>query len=209
MAQLLRSLPKIIEDNMTRWKTSDEFPGSISLPFGIKTSHTWHEIGQILRIINDLDITTFVELGTHVGGLASMISCVGKYKYFRYYGLDIKTDWADSDVLPLLLERDVLSESTKQEIEMLPRIGRTMIYCDGGNKITEMDFYASILISGDVIACHDYYNGQDVVDLDNFGVDDTCSCVPEVREKDLVLFENWERLPNYLLKGTRITGYIR
>jgi hypothetical protein len=190
-----------------RWKTQDEFPGSISLPFGVKTSHTWHEVGQILRIINDLDISTFIELGTHVGGLSSMLTCISRYKPFSYYGYDIKTDWADQSIFGYLRLRDVMSDETVSEISTLVT-GRTMIYCDGGNKISEMELYKTILNPNDVIACHDYYGGQAVFGLKDFGISKECGCVPEVSPFDLH-FDGWTKLPYYLLEGTRLMGFIK
>lgn len=195
---------------MTLWKTSDEFPGSISLPYGVKTSHTWHEVGQILRIINDYNIETFVELGTHVGGLASILLPISQYRSFVYFGIERDA----SIVYPAIKDRvfiaDILGAVDTVRNVKLNR--KTFIYCDGGDKIREMWTYHPILNRGDILACHDYFDYQSVVGLTNFGADDSCGCKPEVWHKDLdFLFDSseFEILPDYLLDGTRIMGFIK
>lgn len=193
------------------WKTRDEFPGSISLPYGIKTSHTWHEIGQILRIINDLDVGVFVELGAHVGGLASIIIPLSNYKQFVYFGVENKPEIVYPTLRSSLYFGDVFSQDTVNAVSGLWTTARKFIYCDNGNKVEEMELYRSILKPGDVIACHDYYDGQEVYGLENFGMDNSCGCVPEVWKDDLVQFESpeFKLLDPYLLDGTRIMGFIR
>jgi hypothetical protein len=193
------------------WKTQDEFPGSISLPYGIKTSHTWHEIGQILRTINDFDIQMFVEVGAHVGGLASIIAPLIEYKDFIYVGLEIDESIVHPEVRSYIQIADVMDIQTIQNIKDATTKRKTFIYCDNGNKVNEMALYASILKRGDVIACHDYFDGQTVQSLGGFGVDDSCGCKPEVWKRDLQLFHTsgYEQLPEYLLAGTRIMGFIK
>lgn len=196
---------------MSWWKTSDEFPGSISLPYGIKTSHTWHEIGQILRILNDLDVEVFIELGTHVGGLASILLPLRTYKDFQYFGVEHKPEIVHPAVKDAIYFVDVFSSSMVLTIKTLGFEKRKFVYCDNGDKIREMDVYRDTLKSGDIIACHDYYDGQWVDGLVNFGVDNSCGCVPEVWRKDLAQFESPEfrQLDDYFLNGTRIMGFIK
>jgi len=194
------------------WKTSDEFPGSISLPYGVKTSHTWHEIGQILRIINDLDVYTFIELGCHVGGLASILQWRSRFQPFRYLGYDNNISVVDDNVFAsaAIFQKDVF-ENPK---ELIPKDneGKIFIYCDNGDKVREMYLYAPLLRVGDIIACHDYFDNQKVYGLRNFGFSDECGCRPEVWRKDVqYLYDNpnFEVLPAYLLEGTRIIGFVR
>lgn len=193
-----------------RWKTRDEFPGSISLPFGIKTSHTWHEIGQLLRIINDLEIQTFIEIGSHVGGLGSIVSCIERYRPFKYIGVEINYDIVDESMKTHIYNMDALSHENAYALRKRTE-GRTMFYCDGGNKVDEMQLYKNHLNTGDVIACHDYFGGQNVFGLGGFGLDDgACGCKPEVFPTDIEpLFPSaYKFLPLYLREGTRIAGFI-
>lgn len=197
---------------MNFWTSQDEFPGSISLPYGIKTSHTWHEIGKILRITNDYQIGAFVELGSHVGGLASTLLPIGLYRSFQYMGVEHDPSIVHPTVYNKIYFGDILDPVTIASINNFRRGLKTFIYCDGGNKIKEMFTYYHQLQAGDIIACHDYFDYQTVVDLKNFGVDDTCGCVPEVKHKDLdFLFDDatFEILPDHLLEGTRIMGFIK
>lgn len=197
---------------MTLWKTADEFPGSISLPYGVKTSHTWHEIGQILRIINDLDIQTFFELGSHVGGLASILLPLNQYRDFVYFGIEIDGSIIYPTIKPRIFVADILSDVAVDVVRRTKLNRKSFIYCDGGDKIKEMGKYFSLLNSGDVIACHDYFDFQLVKDLPEFGIEKDCRCKPEVRRNDLTfLFDNSEfvQLPDYLLYGTRIMGFMK
>ncbi|MHA2246898.1 MAG: hypothetical protein ACXADY_18280 [Candidatus Hodarchaeales archaeon] len=195
-----------------KWKTSDEFPGSISLPFGIKTSHTWHEIGQLLRIINDLDIYSFAELGCHVGGLASILNVRSRYHPFRYVGFDDKGEHIDDTVREhVLIHIGDIFENVP-ETWRLAKSGKTFLYCDNGDKIREMREFAPLLYPGDVIACHDYFDAQKVYGLEGFGFFDTCGCVPEVWYDSIRFMfddEHFEQLPDYLLEGTRIMGFMK
>ena len=195
-----------------KWKTSNEFPGSISLPYGVKLSHTWHEVGQILRIVNDYDVYTFVELGAHVGGLASILQWRSKFHPFRYIGYELQIDIVDNDVNEShsIHPKDIF-DKPKDIVNHSPN-GRTFIYCDNGNKIKEMRVFSKHLRSGDIIACHDYYDGQWVDGLNAFGESDECGCKPEVWRRDIQYLyddETFSALPEYLLKGTRIIGFIK
>lgn|SRR5574341_152481 len=196
---------------MNLWKSKDEFLGSISLPYGVKTSHTWHEVGQLLRIINDLDIETFVELGTHVGGLASILLPINKYRSFVYFGIEHQAEIIHSVIREFIYIADVFNPETVETVRRVKLNRKTFIYCDNGDKVREMNLYKSILKRGDVIACHDYFNGQEVYGLKNFGFDDSCGCKPEVWDKDLSEFYTSEfvRLDNHFLDNTRIIGFIK
>ena len=197
-----------------RWKTKDEFPGSISLPYGVKTSHTWHEIGAILRVINDYDVMTFVELGFHVGGLGTIVS--GRSKWmpnFQYMGYDLEFANVDSMVARLLSVRQGNIFENIDEIYSLAKDnGKVLIYCDNGDKAREMREFSKHLQSGDIIMCHDYYDGQEVVGLEDFGDGDGCGCVPEVIVDDIQFLlddRTFDIVPEELLYGTRIIGFIK
>lgn len=192
-----------------RWKTADETPGNISLPYGIRTQHTWHEMGEILRIVNDLDIKTFIELGTYNGGLFSLlIGRVVADKDWRVYSLEIDRTVVDPSLAGLsnLLIRDVMAEKTIEEVKALISYwrGKALIYCDNGNKVAEMGLYAKILRKGDVIMCHDYSEGQDVVGIDKYGFEGA-RCGPEVHPEDLLFLKEPE-FRKFVLPGTRIVG---
>lgn len=195
-----------------KWKTVDEFPGSISLPYGVKTSHTWHEVGQILRIINDLDVYSFIELGCHVGGLASILMGRSKFHPFRYIGYDKDMSIVDNEVMDncLIFEKDIF-ENPEKLVQHVPK-GRTFIYCDNGDKVKEMQVFSKLLRPGDIIACHDYFDNQEVVGLENFGFSDECGCRPEVWLKDIQFLYNdptFEVLSDRYLHGTRIIGFVK
>lgn len=192
------------------WKTHDEFPGSISLPYGIKTSHTWHEIGKILRIINDQDIETFIELGCHVGGLASILLPLQNIRKFSYWGVERDVSITHDHVLSSgkIIAGDILTVEMKELIKSKMN-GKTLIYCDGGNKIEEMRLYHDLLKSGDIIMTHDFWHGWDVVDVPGFE-NNAGDCKPEVWIHNLDFLYgnlNFKLVSHYLIEGTRIAGF--
>ena len=195
-----------------KWQTKDEFPGSISLPYGVKTSHTWHEIGAILRIINDYEVNTFIELGCHVGGLGTIVAGRSHWhRNFRYIGVDKDLSVVDSDVLRKLSIWKMDIFDRVEEI-YLNGTGRILIYCDNGDKIREMEEFSEFLKSGDIIMCHDYYGGQKVEGLKGFGKNLKCGCKPEVLKREIqFLFDDptFEEISPYLLDGTRIMGFVK
>jgi len=159
-----------------------------------------------------LAIFSFAEIGAHVGGLASAVLFRNHFHPFRYVGFEVDGTHLDDNVVEhcLIHVQDVFEDVNR--IWRLAKSQRTFLYCDGGNKIKEMRTFAPFLEPGDIIACHDYYDGQEVVGLDGFGVSDACGCVPEVWESSLkFLFEDdtFLNLPGYLLDGTRIMGFMK
>ena len=52
---------------------------------------------------------------------------------------------------------DVFTDNTQEHIkENMEQLDKTLIFCDGGNKIKEFAMYAPLLKSGDRIAVHDW-----------------------------------------------------
>lgn len=192
-------------------KTIDEWNGITSLPYGIIMGHTWHEAGQILRIINDFDVTAFVEVGTNVGGLTSLL--FGKIMVdpeFRYLGLELDFSIVNRQILHLravsprysLLNLDCFSAEAKDAVfNQIQNSGRCLVYCDGGNKVKELHHFAPLLRSNDILMAHDYYDGKrDVRDVDEPRA--------EVRPEDVLDLYYMKPIEGYF-EHTRLIGWIK
>lgn len=140
-------------------------------PLGILVSHSWHEIGAILHIIDTYEVDRFVEIGAHRGGLGLLLH----HRHdVEYLGVEIDPLVLDPHFLDVadLIIGDVFlyTIAIRQFIEE----GKTpLIYCDGGDKPKEFKVFSEILPEGGLIMVHDYpkefnyrhYRGTDLTRL--------------------------------------------
>jgi len=195
-------------------KTQDEWNGITSLPYGIIMGHTWHEAGQILRVINDYDIDAFIEIGTNVGGLTSLLFGRTAVNHeFKYLGLELDFTIVNPHVLALrslsphfrILNLDCFSEEAFNEVGThLRNSGRCLLYCDGGNKVKELYHFAPLLRGNDILMAHDYYDGtRDVRDVETPRA--------EVKPEDveaLVPLHHLTPIASYF-ERTRLIGWVK
>lgn len=174
-------------------------------PHGIFVAHWWNEVGHLLRIITELDVKFFVEIGLLDGGLTAQILSTAEYTGMRYLGIDPNAEhYVDKRVWSKIeglseIHADVWVESAWDQstistlaTQLPPINGRTMIYCDGGDKAKEAHLYWPILRPGDLLGLHDYS-------------DDPESKGPEVFPKDVAdLLEQGKRIGKEELAETRI-----
>lgn len=195
-------------------KTQDEWNGITSLPYGTIMGHTWHEAGQILRVINDYDITAFVEVGTNVGGLTSLLfGRTAVVTDFKYLGLEMDFSIVNQHVLALrsfsprfrVLNLDCFSEEAFNEVGThLRNSGRCLIYCDGGNKVKELYHFAPLLRPQDIIMAHDYYDGvREVRDVETPRAE-----VSPADVEALIPLHNLTPINNYF-DQTRLIGWVK
>lgn len=195
-------------------KTQDEWNGITSLPYGIIMGHTWHEAGQILRVLNDFDVDSFIEIGTNVGGLTSlMFGRAAVCHLFKYLGLELDFSIVNQHVLALrsfsprfrILNLDCFSQEAFDEVgKHLRNSGRCLLYCDGGNKVKELYHFAPLLRTKDILMCHDYWDGKiDVRDVES----PKAEVSPEDVER-LVVEHDLRPITGYF-DQTRNTGWFK
>lgn len=142
----------------------------------------------INNLLNAFDFSTIIEVGSHSFGLSTFLAlycCNSKMlqqspedhglnfknylhhknpKDFITYDIDIK----DSNALKIIealsgkfRQRDIFKdeENLKKDIK---RKGKTLVLCDGGNKIKEFKYIAPFLKTGDILMAHDYMENEDV-----------------------------------------------
>jgi len=195
-------------------KTQDEWNGITSLPYGIIMGHTWHEAGQVLRVLNDFDVDAFIEIGTNVGGLSSlMFGRTAVCPAFKYLGLELDFTIVNQHVLMLrsftprfqVMNLDCFSSAARHIVkDHVTNSGRCVIYCDGGNKVKELYHFAYLLRPNDIIMCHDYWDGKrEVRDVDA----PKAEVNPEDVER-LVVTHNLRPVTNYF-DQTRNMGWFK
>lgn len=130
-------------------------------PYGLLVGHEWEEVGTLLNLVNTHQITRFVELGVHVGGLTAVMAPLVHHKVgFAYLAVEINPGIPVDTVktLPVtFLWGDCLDPAIISLVnDFIHQSPNAFIYCDNGNKPKEFATYAPLLRPGDLIAAHDY-----------------------------------------------------
>ena len=104
-------------------------------------------------ITNGIDI--IIEVGTFRGGLTKIlhdhpISCSAEI--FTYDINNSKISEEGDNIT--FIKGDIFEEI--DNIKTIIRGKKTIVFCDGGNKIKELQMFAPILNKGDFILCHDF-----------------------------------------------------
>lgn len=174
----------------------------------IRLGHTWDEYFILRDFILDVCPKAFIEVGLHEGGLAYLL--LPMLEYVRYLGIEIDCNIIrprvklrfDSYSNAEILCADCFSSSVALEISKLKN---KIIYCDGGNKVKELQHFKHLCRDGDIIMAHDFYDGKRQVT----GVP---SPNAEVLPDDVLHLdedESFERLHEYIFGTTRIIGWYK
>lgn len=98
-----------------------------------------------------------IEIGTAFGGL-----CLFLYEKSETYNYNfLSFDIADRINIPDfgINSRKIMDVFCDEAVVLIKeriKDGKTLILCDGGNKIAEFNYFAELLKSGDFIMAHDY-----------------------------------------------------
>jgi hypothetical protein len=184
---------------------------TVSKKYDLRVGATDLELETILKLIKDYNIYNFVEVGIHEGGLTEYLletKC-------RYLGIEINEGIVRQEIKYEIQElgmetiyADCMEDSTITKVEefLFINSGKSLIYCDNGNKKEEIKVYYKLARFGDIILTHDFSDGKRKVR----GIRDYS--YPEVIQKDIEFMEEnplFERLPEELLKETRLIGWIK
>ncbi len=174
----------------------------------IRLGHTFYEVEVIESIISTYKPTIFVEIGVHEGGLSYLL--IPKLPNVYYIGVELHCDL----IRPIVNE--MYHKSNRVQLlcmncfapmvyTYLSELKNKLVYCDGGAKAKEVLHFKDALHSGDIIMCHDFYDGTRTVrgvPVENISI--------EVTANDVQIYENdtaFKRLPEDMFKETRIIGW--
>jgi hypothetical protein len=172
----------------------------------IRLGHTWHEYFALRDFILNAGTDAFIEVGLHEGGLAYLL--LPLLEDIKYLGIEVDCNIIRKRVKlrfksymnSKLLCADCFSSSVALEISELKS---KIIYCDGGNKVKELEHFKHLCNFGDIIMAHDFYDGKrKVVDVPSPNA--------EVTPKDVLHLDEDEtfiRLPDDIFETTRIIGW--
>jgi hypothetical protein len=182
----------------------------------IRLGHMMNEVEAIKKIVYLYKPDTFVEVGVHEGGLSYLLIPYFDNKVY-YVGVEIDRKVVVPQVQKLygpgyfsfLYYGDCLNPTLLDTV----RIGKTLVYCDNGHKLKEMEFFAPLVKRDDLLLCHDYLDPDRKMEgvLEGYGKTDLLS-PPEVHKSELkFLFDSYDfvPIPEAFLTGTRIMGFIR
>lgn len=100
-------------------------------------------------------VTRIIEIGTYIGGFIELLRSHQISKNCKFiYTWDIRkidglSDWIVQINQDCFEAEDVIGR-------MIEKPGRTLIFCDGGDKKKEFATFAKYLKQGDIIFAHDY-----------------------------------------------------
>lgn len=100
-----------------------------------------------------------IEIGTADGGFAFFLSDQSDIHGFNFITYDIKATPKSDEYNARNIRavvRDVFAPESVEEIKAVLATGKTLILCDGGDKIKEFNHFSQFLKSGDFIMAHDY-----------------------------------------------------
>jgi cephalosporin hydroxylase len=115
-------------------------------------------IDNAFKLLQNIDIV--IEIGTQYGGFAMFLRKMfpkaeihtfdivdfeekNKHKLFKKYNIKYH-------------KKDVFDKHTQSQISNLIKKGKSLVLCDGGDKINEFTLYGKHLKKGDYIGAHDY-----------------------------------------------------
>jgi cephalosporin hydroxylase len=138
---------------------------------GVRIDHTATEVDAILQFLDDKELNGFVELGMHEGGLALCI--MKEMPRLNYLGVtphislvnDVTILKADKHRYTLILEGDTVSSEIVTQINnWLTDRWPILFYCDGDNKLVQLNLYRNLVRYGDFLGVHDYWNKSRIID---------------------------------------------
>jgi hypothetical protein len=136
---------------------------------GLECQQQEHFLTVFEQFFKEVNPTTIVEIGTGSGGtslaLKHLLDSLGQYPAFISYETHPRNS------LDLLRDAGIILKSTniftddyqqlrfehQEEIKAdIQKPGTTVLMCDGGNKINEVNLLVDFLKPGDIIMAHDY-----------------------------------------------------
>jgi len=114
--------------------------------FGIVVYKSWGEIFELELMLNNLNFSTIIELGTGFGATAVFLgahSFSTKAKVFTFDNKEMATEQTKLLFCALDVRYSIIDifDSESLIAYLIERPGRTLLYCDNGDKIAEMKLW--------------------------------------------------------------------
>jgi len=138
------------------------FYKNIRLEQRVEVVEALEKLSNKLKATNEIP-KTIIEIGMNHGGFSLVLNDSIISKNAEIYCFDIvdrnftnnlkdtKIRWYINDIFKI--------ESFVKDL--IERDGRTLLFCDGGNKVKEFNTFAKYLKPGDLIFTHDYYKNEE------------------------------------------------
>lgn len=141
--------------------------------FFYQDEHTVSQVpgveGYFQKLLINEKFNTIIEIGTQYGGLTYIISDIIKNNnlYSNIYTLDfVHYDWVEKESKIRNFNYINLDERSDEFLntvtDLIKNGGKTLVLCDGGNKIEEFNIYSKFLKENDFIMAHDYSKNEDI-----------------------------------------------
>lgn len=111
---------------------------------------------------NFSDIKRIIEIGTLNGGLSLFLCQYSSFKDIPLITYDIVKKAELNNYCDYRI-KNCFENNGKEIIDLINLEGRTLLLCDGGNKVNEFNFFSDHLKTGDIIMAHDYWHSPEYV----------------------------------------------
>lgn len=127
--------------------------------FHIYTKHGPEYLPLIFDVIRKSGAELFVELGTFMGGVTLAIH--EEFPELPIYSFDKNVRLSDESRKlfgknVVFMQLDILRNVAIKIKNVLMQSPKKILYCDNGDKTTEMNMYGKFLKKGEIIGCHDW-----------------------------------------------------
>jgi len=129
--------------------------------FGVVVYKSWAEMFQLEGLLNYYPCSTIVELGTGYGATAILLGVHSFMRGSKVFSYDDKPTVTEPvqklfDAIDVTFEVMDIFENVEKIGILVARPGRTLLYCDNGDKSKELKIWGEYLKVGDIVLVHDY-----------------------------------------------------
>lgn len=127
--------------------------------FGLKSAQNKVAMNALSILLEVENPKTIVEFGTGFGGLSILLGIWARINgcdFKTYDQTDIREEIHIFEKLSINFECVDIHTAIPQIAERMRQPGKTIVFCDNGNKHREIVAFAPFLKDGDLILMHDY-----------------------------------------------------
>ena len=124
---------------------------------GTPCFHEKEAIGEIRKVIRAFEPEMIIELGTKHAGMTKFFQDFtdSSVRIYSFDHIEYDTKEGFRGTVEFFVA-DLLSAPLQKVVSLCESKDRKLLYCDNGNKIKEVGYYALHLREGDVLGVHDW-----------------------------------------------------